>query len=57
MNISPPDCMNWLIWSTSPVTRDTSAPRRSPLWVSIDRSWTCRNAFTRSPARPPSDVR
>jgi len=52
MIISPPHCMNALIWSTSPVTRETSAPRRSLLWVSIDRSCTCRNALPRKVARP-----
>lgn len=37
-SIRPLNWTNWLIWSTSLVTRETRAPRRSPFWVSIDRS-------------------
>ena len=40
--------------STSLVTRLTSEPRRSPLWVSTARSWTWRNARTRRLASPAS---
>ena len=43
-------------WSTSLVTRETSAPRRSVFWVSSGRSCTCRNALIRSVARPRSDA-
>ena len=32
----------------------TRTPRRSEFWVSIDRSWTCRNASTRIWASPVS---
>ena len=53
-SMSPAHCMNVLIVSTSLVTRETSAPRRSVFWVRTDRSWTCRNAFVRSVASPPS---
>ena len=48
--ITPPHWRNWLIWSTSPVTRDTSEPRRSLCWCSIDRSWMWRNVRARTPA-------
>ena len=51
MIIRPPHCMNVLIWSTSLVTRETRAPRRSVCWVSTDRSCTCRKPRTRSVAR------
>ena len=54
--ISPPNTRNWLTWSTSLVTRETSAPRRSVFWVSNGRSCTCRNALIRSVASPRSDV-
>ena len=53
----PPHCMNVLIVSTSPVTRETSDPRRSVAWCSTDRSCTRRNARTRSAASPPSVAR
>ena len=49
--------MNVEIVSTSQVTRETSAPRRSVLCVSTDRSCTCRKALTRSAASPVSAVR
>ncbi len=49
--------MNVEIVSTSLVTRETSAPRRSAFWVSTDRSCTCRNAFVRNVARPASVAR
>src|SRR4030095_12823459 len=49
--ITPPHCRNWLIWSTSPVTRETSEPRRSDCWCSIDRSWMWRKVRGRRPAR------
>ena len=55
--ISPPNTRNWLTWSTSVVTRETRAPRRSVFWVSSGRSWTCRKALIRSVARPRSEVR
>ena len=54
--IRPPKTRNWLTWSTSLVTRETSAPRRSVFWVSRGRSWTWRNALIRSVARPRSEV-
>ena len=54
--IRPPKTRNWLTWSTSVVTRETSAPRRSVFWVSSGRSWTWRNALVRSVARPCSEV-
>ena len=54
--ISPPNTRNWLTWSTSLVTRETSAPRRSVFWVSSGRSCTCRKALIRSVASPRSDV-
>ena len=57
MKIRPPNTRNWLTWSTSVVTRETSAPRRSVFWVSSGRSWTWRNALIRSVARPRSAVR
>ena len=44
ISMRPPHCTNIEIVSTSLVTRETSEPRRSVFWVSIDRSWTCRNA-------------
>src|SRR5215216_5406579 len=47
---TPPHCMNVESWSTSLVTRETREPRRSPCWCSTERSWTWRNARTRSPA-------
>ena len=50
----PVNCRNCETWSMSEVTRDTSTPRRSEFWVSIDRSWTCRNALTRICASPVS---
>ncbi len=43
-------------WSTSLVTRETRAPRRSVFWVSSGRSWTCRKALIRRVARPRSEV-
>src|SRR5680860_1141154 len=46
----PPHCMNWLMVSTSAVTRDTSDPRCSVAWCSTDRSWMWRKARTRSAA-------
>ena len=52
----PPKTRNWLTWSTSLVTRETRAPRRSVFWVSTGRSWTWRNALIRSVARPRSEV-
>ena len=39
-----------MIWSTSLVTRETSEPRRSDCWCSIDRSWMCRKVRVRSAA-------
>ena len=57
MKIRPPNTRNWLTWSTSVVTRETRAPRRSVFWVSSGRSWTWRNALIRSVARPRSEVR
>ena len=56
MNSSPPNTRNWLTWSTSLVTRETRAPRRSVFWVSSGRSCTWRNALIRSVASPRSDV-
>src|SRR5689334_18831737 len=56
MPITPPKTRNWLTWSTSLVTRETSAPRRSVFWVSSGRSCTCRKALIRSVARPFSAV-
>ena len=56
MNSSPPKTRNWLTWSTSLVTRETRAPRRSVFWVSSGRSCTWRNALIRSVASPRSDV-
>ena len=56
MNSRPPKTRNWETWSTSLVTRETSAPRRSVFWVSSGRSCTCRNALIRSVASPRSDV-
>ena len=50
----PVNCRNIDTWSTSDVTRETSTPRRSEFCVSIDRSWTCRNASTRSWVSPRS---
>src|SRR5947207_5209664 len=47
---TPFHCRNPLIWSTSPVTRETRAPRRSVCWCSIDRLWTCRNTRVRTAA-------
>jgi hypothetical protein len=47
----PPNCRNIEIWSTSLVTRDTSEPRRSDCWCSIDRSWMCRKVRDRSDPR------
>ena len=55
--IRPPNTRNWLTWSTSLVTRETRAPRRSVFWVSSGRSWTWRNALIRSVASPRSEVR
>src|SRR5690625_2346983 len=52
--IMPVNCTNNETWSISEVTRDTSEPRRSEFCVSIDRSCTCRNAYTRSCASPRS---
>ena len=52
--MSPPNCTNVEIVSTSLVTRETRAPRRSVFWVSVDRSWIRRNAVVRSVARPAS---
>ena len=57
MSMSPPNCTNIEIVSTSDVTRETSDPRRSVFWVSIARSWMCRNALSRNVARPFSDDR
>ena len=57
MRMSPPNCANWLIVSTSEVTRETIDPRRWELCVSIERSWTCRKAVVRSVASPPSAAR
>ncbi len=57
MNMIPPNCTNWLIWSTSLVTRETSEPRRSDCWCSIERSWMCRNARVRRLASAVSLVR
>ena len=56
MKSRPPKTRNWLTWSTSLVTRETRAPRRSVFWVSSGRSWTWRNALIRSVARPRSEV-
>ena len=53
-NRMPPKTRNWLTWSTSLVTRETRAPRRSVFWVSTGRSWTWRKALIRSVARPRS---
>ncbi len=53
----PPNCMKVLMVSTSPVTRDTSDPRRSEAWCSTDRSWTRRKALVRKASRPSSVVR
>ena len=50
----PPNTRNCETWSTSLVTRETSEPRRSVLWVSSGRSCTCRNALIRNVARPRS---
>src|SRR5436309_1023263 len=47
----PPKIRNWDTWSTSLVTRETRAPRRSVFWVSSGRSCTCRNALIRSVLR------
>ncbi len=52
----PPKTRNCETWSTSLVTRETSAPRRSVFWVSSGRSCTCRNALVRSVARPRSEA-
>ena len=49
---SPPHWTNVEMVSTSLVTRETSEPRRSVVWVSTDRSCTCRKAFVRSVASP-----
>ncbi len=38
-SMSPPNCTNIEIVSTSDVTRETSDPRRSLFCVSIARSW------------------
>ena len=56
MSMSPPNCTNIEMVSTSEVTRETSDPRRSVFWVSIERSWMCRNARIRSVDRPFSDA-
>ena len=53
----PPNWTNWLIVSTSEVTRLTIEPRRSVFWVSIDRSWMCRKALSRNDASPASEER
>ena len=53
----PPNWTNWLIVSTSEVTRLTIEPRRSVFWVSIDRSWMWRNALSRNDASPASEAR
>jgi hypothetical protein len=53
----PPDCTNWLMVSTSEVTRPTIDPRRSVFWVSIDRSWMWRKPLSRNVAKPASDAR
>ena len=50
----PPKIRNCETWSTSLVTRETRAPRRSVFWVSSGRSCTCRNALIRSVASPRS---
>ena len=52
----PPNCTNCEMVSTSDVTRLTIDPRRSVFWVSIDRSWMCRNALSRNVASPASDA-
>ena len=57
ISMMPPNCTNWLMVSTSLVTRETSAPRRAVLWVSIDRSWMCRKPLTRNVASPLSLLR
>ena len=57
MSMRPPNCTNIEIVSTSEVTRETSEPRRSVFWVSIDRSWMCRNALSRKVDSPFSDAR
>ncbi len=54
--MNPPNCRNCDTVSTSDVTRLTSAPRRSVLWVSTGRSCTCRNALIRIVARPLSEL-
>ncbi len=54
---SPPNCMNVLIVSTSPVTRETSEPRCSVAWCSTDRSCTRRKVLVRSASSPFSVVR
>ena len=54
-NSRPPNTRNWLTWSTSLVTRETRAPRRSVFWVSSGRSWTWRKALMRKVASPRSD--
>src|SRR6478752_1386254 len=53
---TPPNTRNCETWSTSLVTRETSAPRCSVFWVSSGRSWTCRKALIRSVARPRSEA-
>ena len=52
ISMIPPNWTNWLIVSTSEVTRETIEPRRSAFWVSTDRSWMCRKAVTRKVAKP-----
>ncbi len=54
--IRPPNTRNWLTWSTSLVTRETRAPRRSVFCVSSGRSCTWRKALMRSVASPRSEV-
>ena len=56
MSMSPPNWTNIEMVSTSEVTRETSEPRRSVFWVSIDRSWMCRNALIRKDDSPFSDA-
>ncbi len=56
MSMSPPNCTNIEMVSTSEVTRDTREPRRSVFWVSTDRSWMCRNARIRNVDSPFSDA-
>ena len=51
---TPPHWTKNEMVSTSLVTRDTSAPRRSVPCVSTDRSWTCRKARRRSVSSPRS---